>query len=196
MNLIVEKDGLLKVRQMVSKAAAAPVSGKYKWWHAAAALVVVTLIGALQSGSSKHTRKFYQRKNKQAPWAPPAWLFGPAWTVNNIFLLWGLVKILNNKGLRDRLPLLALQGGIWAIFLSFGYVYFRKGSPVLAEVWTQTDAALATASIIAALRSDKKLAIAYLPLFAWTWFASSLSAYQALKNPDPLLGTPPLIDKL
>ncbi len=190
MNMVVEKSGLLKVRQMVEKAVKEPVAGKYKWWHAAAALVVLTLVGALQSGSRKRTRKFYQKDNKQAPWAPPAWLFGPAWTVNNIFLLWGLLKILNDKGLKGRSTLLGLQGGIWAIFLSFGYVYFRKGSPVLAEVWTQADAALATASISTALRADKKLALAYLPLFAWTWFASSLSAYQALKNPDPVLGTP------
>ena len=196
MNMMVEKNGLLKVHRLMKKASKAPAARKYKWWQAVAALVVVTVIGAMQSGSRQRTDKKYRQDNKQAPWAPPAWLFGPAWTINNIFLLWGLLKILNNKQLKNRNTLLALQGGIWAIFLSFGYVYFRKGSPVLATIWTQTDAGLATASIISALRSDKQLAIAYLPLFAWTWFASSLSAYQALNNPDPALHTPPLIEKL
>ena len=192
--MVVEKDGMLKVRTLVKKAVKAPADGKFKWWQAALALVVVSVIGALQSGSRSKTRKLYQKKNEQAPWAPPAWLFGPAWTVNNVFLLWGLLRILNNKDMANRHTLLGLQGGIWLIFLSFGYVYFRKDSPVLAEIWTQTDAALATASMITALRSDKNLAVAYAPLLAWTWFASSLSAYQALKNPDPLFNTMPLID--
>lgn len=187
--MVIEKDGLLKVKSMVKKAAKAPSSGKFKWWQAALALVAVSVIGALQSGTKSVTRKTYQKKNEQAPWAPPAWLFGPAWTVNNIFLLWGLVKILNNKNLPNRPALLSMQGGIWAIFLSFGYVYFRKGSPILAEIWTQADAALATASFRTALRSDKKLAVAYAPLLLWTWFASSLSGYQALKNPDPVFDT-------
>ena len=191
--MVIEQDGLLKVKGLVKKAAKAPANGKFKWWQAALALVAVSVIGVLQSGSRSNTRKFYQKKNEQAPWAPPPWLFGPAWTLNNIFLLWGLVRILNDKNLPNRPVLLGLQGGIWVIFLSFGYVYFRKGSPVLAEVWTQTDALLATASIRTAFRSDRKLAIAYAPLLAWTWFASSLSAYQALKNPDPLLDTPALL---
>jgi len=194
MEMMVEKDGLLKVKGLVKKAVSAPEKGKVKWWHAALVLAVVTLIGALQSGSRKSNEKFYEQQNDQAPWAPPAWLFGPAWTVNNIFLLWGLVKILNNKDLPNRKLLLSLQGGIWAIFLSFGYVYFRKGSPILAETWTQSDAILATASIVAALRADKKLAVAYAPLLLWTWFASSLSAYQAIHNPDPLFNTQAIVD--
>ncbi len=189
MKMTVEKNGLLKVKGFAKKAGNAPANGKFKWWQAALALVVVSVIGALQSGSRSSTRKFYQNKNEQAPWAPPSWLFGPAWTINNIFLLWGLVKILNNKDLPNRPLLLSLQGGIWVIFLSFGYIYFRKGSPILAEVWTQADAALATASFRTALRSDRKLALAYAPLLLWTWFASSLSGYQALKNPDPLFST-------
>jgi tryptophan-rich sensory protein len=194
MEMVVEKNGLLKVKQLVKKAGNAPANGKFKWWQAALALVVVSVIGALQSGTKSNTRKFYEKRNEQAPWAPPPWLFGPAWTVNNIFLLWGLLKILNNKDLPNRPLLLSMQGGIWVIFLSFGYVYFRKGSPILAEVWTQADAILASASFRTALRSDKKLAVAYAPLLAWTWFASSLSAYQALKNPDPVFHTNALVE--
>jgi len=168
-------------------------SKKFKWWQAALMLVAVSVIGALTSGGSSKNKKFYAKKQTQAPWAPPAWLFAPAWTFNNLFLIWGLKRILNNPDLERRDKLLALQGMIWVVFLSFGYVYFRKRSPLLAEVWTQADAILAVTSFITALKSDKKLAIAYAPLMLWTWFASSLSGYQALKNPDPLFHTEALL---
>jgi translocator protein len=166
---------------------------KLKLWQAALLLVGVTIVGALSAGRSKKNRKFYETKEKQAPWAPPGWVFGPAWTFNNLSLIWGLRRIINNPSLDRRDKLLALQGGIWIIFLSFGYAYFRKRSPILAEVWTQTDAILAMISFVTALKSDKKLAMSYVPLLAWTSFASTLSGYQALKNPDPVFHTQALL---
>lgn len=190
---IISDKGIDEVRRMAKKAMAAPVGRKYKWWHGVLALAAVTIVGVLQSGRKADTRKMYKRKNEQAPWAPPAWLFGPAWTANNIMLIWGLIKILNDKNLANRTVLLGLQGGIWAIYLSFGYVYFRKGSTILAEIWTQADALLATASLVTAIRSNKQLVPAYLPLVAWTWYASSVSAYQVVRNPDPYFHTAPAI---
>ena len=86
-----------------------------------------------------------------------------------------------------------LQMGIWAIFFSFGYVYFNKKSPVLAAIWTLSDMGLAITSFVLAYRYDKKIAYHYLPLLAWTPFAGSLAGYQALKNPDPLLKTRALL---
>ncbi|MBS1585036.1 MAG: tryptophan-rich sensory protein [Bacteroidetes bacterium] len=189
MDTVISQGYLKEVKGLVSRALSAPAAGKYKWWHGVLALAAVTIVGVLQSGRKTDTRKMYKRKNEQASWAPPAWLFGPAWTVNNIMLLWGLIRILNDKSLSNRTLLLGLQGGIWGIYLSFGYVYFRKGSTILAEVWTQTDAILATASLVTAMRSNREIALAYLPLFVWTWYASSVSAYQVLKNPDPYFHT-------
>ena len=64
---------------------------------------------------------------------------------------------------------------------------------MLAALWTMTDTMLAAASFIIALRRNKQLAWRYLPLLAWTGYASSLAGYQALKNKDVLLNTPPLL---
>ena len=86
-----------------------------------------------------------------------------------------------------------LQMAIWAIFFSFGYVYFNKKSPILAAIWTLSDMGLATRSFVLAYQYDKKIAYHYLPLLGWTSFASTLAGYQALKNPDPLLKTRALL---
>ncbi|MBW4890687.1 tryptophan-rich sensory protein [Mucilaginibacter sp. HMF5004] len=164
-----------------------------KWWQVILIAVGASAIGGLASGvNDKKEKKLYNVKLKQAPWAPPAWLFGPAWTFNNIFLLLGLQSIIRSDT-NEKQKLLLMQGAIWAIFFSFGYVYFNKRSTVLAAIWTMGDAALATASIILALKGDKKLSLYYLPLLLWTAFATTLATYQALYNTDPVLGTKALL---
>lgn len=166
---------------------------KLKWWQLALLSLTVSAIGGLSSMKSKKKEiKLYNTQLKQAPWAPPAWLFGPAWTVNNYFLLAGLQHLMESD-IPEKKKLLLLQSMIWVIFFSFGYVYFNKKSPLLAVIWTMADAGLAAASFYSAYKTDKKLALYYLPLLAWTTFASTIADYQALKNADPVFGTKALL---
>jgi translocator protein len=162
---------------------------KLNWWQIGLVSVAVSVIGGLASMQThKQNRKTYDIKLKQTPWAPPGWLFAPAWNFNNFFLLMALQRLLKSN-IPDKKRLLVLQAMMWIVFFSFGYVYFKKKSPLLAAVWTMADAALAASSFTIALRSDKKLAMDYLPLLAWTGFASTVADYQALKNPDPIFRT-------
>lgn len=160
---------------------------KLPWWQIALIAVAISAIGGLSSfRKNKEERNVYDVELKQAPWAPPGWLFGPAWAFNNFFILLALQRILASDR-RDKRTLLTLQVFIWIIFFSFGYVYFNKKSPVLAAIWTVSDALLAAASVMVAYRGDKKTAYCYLPLLGWTTFASSLAIYQAVNNEDPVL---------
>jgi tryptophan-rich sensory protein len=162
-------------------------------WQIAIGAIVISAIGGLAGmQSSKKGKRLYNKKLKQAPWAPPDWLFGPAWTVNNFFLLLALQKIVNSDAPQKH-RLMALQLAIWLIFFSFGYVYFKKKSPVLAAIWTKADHVLALSSFLITRKMDKKLAAYYLPLLAWTGFASTLADYQALRNNDPVLKTKALL---
>lgn len=167
---------------------------KLKWWQVALLSVAVSLLGSLSGIGKKRERKLYSKELKQAPWAPPGWVFGPAWSLNNFFLLKALDKILAHKEMPERRKLLLLQALIWTVYFSFNYVYFRKKSPVLAGIWSMSDAVFAAASLLLARRSDARLAANFVPLFVWTGFASTLAGYQALHNPDPLLNTPPASD--
>jgi len=158
-----------------------------KWWQVALLSIAASAIGGLASITKhKKDKQLYNTKLKQAPWAPPAWLFGPAWTVNNFFLLLALQKLLKSNMPQKR-KLLAMQGVIWLIFFSFGYIYFNKKSTLLAAAWTMGDAALCAASIITLYKANSKTAYYYLPLMVWTAFASTLAGYQALYNDDPIL---------
>lgn len=167
---------------------------KLNWWQIALVAVAVSFVGGLASGRKNKTeRKLYEKDLEQAPWAPPGWLFAPAWTLNNYFLLLGLQRLLQKKDITSEKKLLILQACIWIIFFSFGYVYFNKRSPLLAAVWTVGDAALATSSFVISSKEDKKLSYTYIPLLLWTSYASTVAVYQALKNPDPVLNIHPLL---
>ena len=164
-----------------------------KWWQVALISVAVSALGSLSAlMSSKKQKKLYTDKLEQAPWSPPAWVFAPAWTLNNYFLLRALRRIIESD-LPERRKLLLLQAGIWVVFFSFNYAYFKKKSPILADIWTMTDTVLSVASLILSAKADKRLAVNYVPLTLWTLFASTLAGYQVLKNPDPVFGTKALI---
>jgi len=166
---------------------------KLKWWQIGLLALTLSTIGGLSGmKSKKKERKLYNKQLKQAPWAPPAWLFAPAWTVNNYFLLTGLQHLLESD-IPEKKKLLLLQSMIWVIFFSFGYVYFNKKSSLLAAIWTMADAKLAASSFYIAYKSNKKLALYYLPLLIWTTFASTIADYQALKNADPVFKTKALL---
>ena len=166
---------------------------KLKWWQIGLLALTLSTIGGLSGmKSKKKERKLYNKQLKQAPWAPPAWLFAPAWTVNNYFLLTGLQHLLD-LDIPEKKKLLLLQSMIWVIFFSFGYVYFNKKSSLLAAIWTMADAKLAALSFYIAYKSNKKLALYYLPLLIWTTFASTIADYQALKNADPVFRTKALL---
>lgn len=85
-----------------------------------------------------------------------------------------------------------LQGASRFIFTTFGYVYLRKRSPILAFVWTAADRALAVASVILSLKNDRKTTPSLGTLLAWLTLATPTAAYQAASNPDELFGTPAL----
>lgn len=168
---------------------------RFPIWQAVLFYAATLIIGQLVGGNPKKSRGLYETKMVQAPWAPPGWVFGPAWSLINIFLTRALFVLIydEDKKRRDK-ALLVLQGGIWIIFCTFGYVYFRRRSPVLAAVWTLADAGLAVASLVIARKRDKTFSLHYAPLLLWTGFASSVAIYQAAYNDDPALGTGALID--
>ena len=75
---------------------------KLNWWQLALAAIVVSAVGGLSSGKpNKKERKLYEKDLKQAPWAPPEWVFAPAWTINNFFLLKALQELLRRNDIEE-----------------------------------------------------------------------------------------------
>jgi benzodiazapine receptor len=167
---------------------------KLKWWQIALASVVISGLGRLSGGTSAGKNIKTYKKLKQAPWAPPGWVFAPAWTLNNYFIISALLMLLVEDRTSNRKKLLTLQALLWTIFFSFNYVYFKKRSPLLAAFYTVSDAVIALLSYQLAGSESKKLAGNYLPLLGWTTYAGTIAVYQALYNDDPVFETKALRD--
>ncbi len=167
---------------------------RYRWWHAVAVGLLANAVSTpgVIGGTRIDSQQRYKAR-KQAAFAPPGWVFGPAWATNNASVLWGNLKLVNMPASTSgRSPLLWLQGASWVIFSTFSYAYFVLDSPILCFIWTFGMYLITIASINLALKIDPKIAFSLASLFLWLSLASLVAGYQMIYNSDPLFKTPAL----
>jgi acylglycerol lipase len=125
------------------------------------------------------------------PWfAPPGWAFPIVWAINSALSITGNVRVLNSPASPDRSAYLRLWAATWLLYMSFGYVFFRRKSPLFGLLVTTNFSALAVLSAGRAIRIDKRLWVTYATLLPWLALATAVAASVALENPDPLLDPP------
>lgn len=124
----------------------------------------------------------YYRDLRQAPFAPPSWVFAPAWALAKTGSSIALVRIWDSAPSRERTAYIALATVDAAIYMSFTYVYFRRRSIGLAAVWTTADALATAGQLALASKLDRKAAVSLLPQAAWLALATPAAIYQAANN--------------
>ena len=139
-------------------------------------------IGAIASASAA---SFYKQLS-QPSWAPPAWLFGPVWSV--LYVLMGIAAWLvwrehGFRGASTALKLYVAQlfaNALWT-WLFFAW---RSGALSLAEIvvlWL-----LIASTILAFWRLHKLAALLLVPYLAWVSFATALTVSLWRLNPAAL----------
>lgn len=173
----------------------------WRWYHGVAFYAIVQVLtfglSGLTSAARGHRGKnareaifgdvSYFRVLKQSVVAPPSWVFGPAWTVNNVCAIWGLLRVLNKPaGTPGRAEYLSLQGATWLDFVLFNAAYFSLRSPINALILTVIFFALTIASGVVALfrLKDSAAALALATTFVWLIIALTAATFQALWNHD------------
>jgi benzodiazapine receptor len=147
-----------------------------------AASLVTGGIGAVASTSAA---AFYGQLS-QPSWAPPAWLFGPVWSV--LYVLMGIAAWLvwrkhGFRGATGALKLFVAQlfaNALWT-WLFFAW---HQGALSVAEIvllWL-----LIAATIIAFWRLHRAAAFLLVPYLAWVSFATALTFSLGRLNPTAL----------
>lgn len=135
-------------------------------------------IGGLFTGKGVPS-DWYTNLNK-APWTPPGWVFGFAWTTIMIcfavYMAYAWAKVPNVKLLA---VLFAIQ---WVLNIAWNpaFFYFQNVSLGLLIISLLT---MLVAYFLINYRADVKIySLFILPYFVWLLIATSLNAYILIKN--------------
>jgi tryptophan-rich sensory protein len=143
----------------------------------------VTFAAAAVGGfASANAGDFYQELTRPG-WAPPAWLFGPVWTL--LYFLLGIAAWLvwREHGFRKAriaLSLFLLQLAVNALW-SWLFFVWKLGALAFAEVlilWV-----LILCTVVAFWRVRPLAAALLLPYLVWVTFASALTYAVWQRNP-------------
>lgn len=158
----------------------AQIVGLFGW------LLVSFATGGIGGLASVNAAGFYGQLAQPA-WAPPAWLFGPVWSL--LFVLMGIAawlvwRVHGFRNARPALTLYAMQllaNALW----SWLFFAWHQGALAFAEVlllWL-----LIAATIASFWRLQRLAALLLVPYLAWVTFAALLNFTLWRLNPA-LLG--------
>ena len=197
-------------RQESRRRSTTPNEKQWRWYHGLvfyAAVQALTFgLGALVkraagnaddlSEAFKFDRDFYTTQ-KRPKFAPPPWLFGPAWTINNLSVIYGNLRALNMPaGTPGRSAYLKLQALSWLDYVTFTALCFSlrsniNGAAITTGMYLKT---LASVFVAARKMKDARVTLSLATLTAWLSIASALSVLIALWNRDKLYGVGPFAE--
>lgn len=180
----------------------------WRWYHGLAYYLLMQVLtfglsgltSALRQNKPRNTRNaFFGNPDyflalKQSKITPPAWVFGPAWTVNNLSVIWGSLRVLNKPAATaGRRAYLGLQLATWLDYICFNAAYFSLRSPINAFALTLLFLLLTVASGVVALfrLKDTVVALSLLTTFIWLLIAITAATTQMLWNRDEFYGLGP-----
>lgn len=130
-------------------------------------------IGGLFTGDGVSS-DWYQNLNK-APWTPPGWVFGGAWTV--IMICFAFYMAFALEATTNRIKLLWLFAIQWVLNTVWNpsFFYFRE---ILLGMIVISALTILIAYILISLKKDLQLkSLLLLPYFIWLIIAWSLNGY-------------------
>lgn len=159
--------------------------------QSAVLLTTPLAVGALSSalsGSSDSIRKYYTQVKQRVPFAPPASVFGPVWTL--LYILMGIAIVLVVNAVQSRgaqgvgasltsNPLFVMAIGLFSAQLMLNFlwsiVFFRlRDSRGALKIMLLLDVAVAATTVLF-FRLKPLSGVLLLPYVAWLSFATYLN---------------------
>lgn len=150
------------------------------------AWIIGTSLAAISGAVTARAASTFYAQLDRPSWAPPAWAFGPAWTVLYICMAvaaWRIWRIDGFSGARGELTLYAVQLAFNACWSWFFFVR-RTGLGATIDVACMWITIVAT--MIAFWRRDPIAGALFVPYLMWVTFASALTVSVWRRNPTLL----------
>jgi len=144
------------------------------------AAFVTAAVGAV---ASVDAASFYAQLSKPT-WAPPAWVFGPVWTV--LYGLMGIAAWLVWRSPGPKRAALTLFGAQLVANALWSWLFFAWHRGALAAVEILLLLALIVAMIMAFWHVSRAAALLMVPYLLWVGFASLLTWAVWRSNPTVL----------
>jgi tryptophan-rich sensory protein len=148
-------------------------------------LLASFVVGGIGSVASINAAGFYGQLT-QPSWAPPAWLFGPVWSVLFVLMAVSAWLVWRKHGFRGADAALKLYAAQLVANALWTWLFFawQQGALALVEIamlWL-----LILATILAFWRLHRLAALLLLPYIAWVSFAAALNFALWRLNPAVL----------
>jgi translocator protein len=159
-----------------------PYNARQQVMGAVLLLALTFLAAALGSLGSINAGDFYQQL-EQPSWAPPAWLFGPVWTVLYCMMAAAAFLVWRSRPLAQTSPVLGLYVFHLALNVLWTWLFFVWQSGLWAFIEILLLLALIIWLVLRFRHYSKVAAALLLPYLAWVAFASLLSLTLWRMNP-------------
>jgi len=146
-------------------------------------LLAAFVAAAIGAAASVDAPSFYAQLSKPS-WAPPAWVFGPVWSV--LYALMAVAAWLVWRSPGAKSAALTVFGAQLAANALWSWLFFAWHRGALAAVEILVLLALIVAMIVAFWRSSRLAALLLLPYLLWVSFASVLTWSVWRSNPTLL----------
>ena len=156
---------------------------KVNWKRLLLSVLVCLVAGIAGSMYTNQSIKWWYPILNKPSFTPPAWVFGPVWTV--LFVLMGIALYLVwNKGLKKKgvIDAVSMFGVQLVLNVTWSYFFFGLRNPLLAlaEILVLWGAILVTIKLF--FRVERMAAYLLVPYALWVFFASVLNFAIVLLN--------------
>lgn len=135
--------------------------------------------------TARSARDFYAALQKPR-WAPPAWLFGPAWTVLYVVMAVAAWRIWNAYGFSGARGELTLYGIQLAFNAAWSWFFFVKRSGPASTIEVSLLLTSVIATMVAFWQRDAVAGALFIPYVMWVSFATALTVSVWRRNPTLL----------